>query len=71
MGSTTATALRSAIAKRDVAAWLRSVKDPAERTHQLAKCSAEDLQALGPLLDSDGLVSSVSSSGAADALGRP
>ena len=54
MGSTTATALRSAIAKRDVAAWLRSVKDPAERTHQLAKCSADELQALGPLLDSDG-----------------
>ncbi|MGN7781493.1 magnesium transporter [Mycolicibacterium sp. 22603] len=53
MGSTTATALRSAIAQRDVTTWLRSVKDPAERTHQLAKCSADDLQALGPLLDDD------------------
>ncbi|WP_304118720.1 magnesium transporter [Mycolicibacterium bacteremicum] len=51
--SSTAASVRQAIAGRDVTAWLTSVRDPAERTHQLARLAAADLQALGPLLDRD------------------
>lgn len=54
MGSTTAASIRQAIAAEDMSAWLRSVKDPAERTHQLAKLPAEELRALGTLLDQRG-----------------
>lgn len=51
MGSTAAMSIRQAIAGEDVDAWLRSVKDPAERTRQLAKLSAAEFDALGALLD--------------------
>ncbi len=51
--SSTAASVRQAIAGRDVTTWLTSVRDPAERTHQLARLAAADLQALGPLLDRD------------------
>lgn len=50
MGSTTAASIRLAIAGEDISAWLRSVRDPAERTHQIAKLSPQELRALGALL---------------------
>ena len=50
MGSTTAASIRLAIAGEDISAWLRSVRDPAERTHQVAKLSPQELRALGALL---------------------
>ncbi|GAA2555519.1 magnesium transporter [Mycolicibacterium diernhoferi] len=54
MGSTAAPSIRQAIAGDTVTDWLASVKDPAERSHQLARLATEDLRALGPLLDHDG-----------------
>ncbi len=51
MGSTTAASVRHAIEGRDVSAWLRSVRDPAERTHQVARLSTPQLRALGALLE--------------------
>lgn len=54
MGSTTAASIREAIAGENVSAWLRSVRDPAERAHQLARLSSTELRALGTLLDRHG-----------------
>lgn len=54
MGSTGAASIRQAMAGADVSAWLRSVKDPAERTHQLAKLPTDELRTLGTLLDHRG-----------------
>lgn len=54
MGSTTAASIRQAIAGANVGAWLGSVKDPAERSRQLTKLSAEEFDALGALLDERG-----------------
>lgn len=54
MGSTTAASVRRAIAGEDVSGWLRSVKDPAERAHQLGRLSTAELRALGTLLDRHG-----------------
>ncbi|MBI5738314.1 MAG: magnesium transporter [Mycolicibacterium neoaurum] len=51
MGSTTAASIREAIAGENVSAWLRSVREPAERAHQLARLSSTELRALGTLLD--------------------
>lgn len=51
MGNTTAASVRRAIAGADVPGWLRAVKDPAERAHQLARLSTGELHALGTLLD--------------------
>ncbi len=56
MGSTTARSIRQAIAGESVTDWLAAVRDPAERCHQLARLTAEELRALGPLLDDDGAV---------------
>ena len=54
MGSTTAPSIRQAIAGENVTDWLDSVRDPAERSRQLAKLAADELRALGPLLDHHG-----------------
>ncbi len=54
MGSTAAPSIRQAIAGDTVTDWLASVRDPAERSHQLARLATEDLRALGPVLDHDG-----------------
>lgn len=51
MGGTTAASARRAIADADMSGWLKAVRDPAERAHQLARLSTAELHALGPLLD--------------------
>ncbi|MGU3503009.1 magnesium transporter [Mycobacterium sp. C31M] len=43
--------VREAIAGDAVGRWLRDVRDPAERTHQLTKLSTDELRTLGGRLD--------------------
>ena len=50
---TTDASLRHAVARADsesIAGWLKAVREPAERTHQVATLSRADLRSLGPLL---------------------
>ncbi|MGW0160625.1 magnesium transporter [Mycobacterium sp. NPDC003323] len=51
MGSAVSASVRDAITGDTVARWLREVIDPAERTHQLTRLTAQESRALGARLD--------------------